>query len=249
MRPFVFAPPCCPMRWKLLRRRLSVTAPRMIVRSHLPWPLRWAVAAVALGFSAAIALWAFEFGKDIAGLDRDAKEELSRLRAEASDLRSEREKAQSIANTAESLLKTERAAQERLATQLRQIEAENLALKADLGFFERLLPASGAGEGLAVRSFQVEALAAGQLRYQVLVMLNGKPAQGFNGKYDLTVAGMLDGKPWTMAMPGGAKTLDLKQYVRLEGRLDHPPQAVVKTVQFRALDAGGAVRATETFKL
>ena len=47
------------MRWKLLRRRLSVSAPRMIVRSRLPWPLRWAVAAVVLGFSAAIALWAF----------------------------------------------------------------------------------------------------------------------------------------------------------------------------------------------
>ena len=70
------------MRFKLLRRRLSISAPRMIVRSHLPWPLRWAMYAVALGFSAAIALWAFEFGKDIAGLDRGSKEELARLRAE-----------------------------------------------------------------------------------------------------------------------------------------------------------------------
>jgi hypothetical protein len=33
------------MRWKLLRRRLSVSAPRVIVRSHLPWPLRWLVVA------------------------------------------------------------------------------------------------------------------------------------------------------------------------------------------------------------
>ena len=68
------------MRWKLLRRRLSVSAPRMIVRSHLPWPLRWAVAAVVLGFSAAIALWAFEFGKNIAGLDRHSVDELQALR-------------------------------------------------------------------------------------------------------------------------------------------------------------------------
>ena len=52
------------MRWKLLRRRMSISAPRVIVRSHLPWPLRWAVVALALGFSAALALWAFEFGKD-----------------------------------------------------------------------------------------------------------------------------------------------------------------------------------------
>ena len=75
------------MRWKLLRRRLSVSAPRMIVRSHLPWPLRWVVWAVALGFSAALSLWAFEFGKEIAGLDRRASEELVSLRAELKDLR------------------------------------------------------------------------------------------------------------------------------------------------------------------
>jgi len=77
------------MRWKLWRRRLSVSAPRMIVRSHLPWPLRWAVAAVVFGFSAAIALWAFEFGKDIAGLDRDVKAQAAQLEAEVQRLRAE----------------------------------------------------------------------------------------------------------------------------------------------------------------
>jgi len=124
------------MRWKLLQRRLSVSAPRMIVRSHLPWPLRWAVAALMFGFSAAIALWAFEFGKSIAGLDRDAKAELVSLRTEVAQLRSESERATSVANTADSLLKTERATQERLAQQVRQLEAEKQALQGDLGFFE-----------------------------------------------------------------------------------------------------------------
>ena len=35
---------------------------------------------------AALALWAFEFGKDIAGLDSGTKEELVRLRADAAEL-------------------------------------------------------------------------------------------------------------------------------------------------------------------
>ena len=107
------------MRWKLLRRRLSVSAPRVIVRSHLPWPLRWAVAAVVLGFSGALALWAFETGKDLAGLEGDAKQELSQLRVEVQGLRAERDRAQSIANAADGLLKAERATQERLAQDLR----------------------------------------------------------------------------------------------------------------------------------
>ena len=136
------------MRWKLFRRRLSISAPRVAIRSHMPWPLRWVVLAVAFGFSASLALWAFEFGKEIAGLERTSKEEVAQLRSELETLRAERERAQSIANTADSLLKTERVTQDRLSQQLRQSEAEVLALKADLGFFERLLPAAEDGRDL-----------------------------------------------------------------------------------------------------
>lgn len=57
------------MRFRLLRRRLTISAPRVAIRSAMPWPLRWLVLALALGLSAATALWAFEFGKSIAGLE------------------------------------------------------------------------------------------------------------------------------------------------------------------------------------
>jgi hypothetical protein len=147
----------------------------MIVRSHLPWPLRWAFVAVMLGFSAALAVWAFETGKSLAGVGRDAQDELLRLRAEVTQLREQRDRAQAVANSSESLLKAEQAAQRRLAEQLKQAESEAMTLKADLGFFERLLPA-GSGEGLAVRAFQVEAIAPGQLRYQVLVRRSSRAA-------------------------------------------------------------------------
>ena len=177
------------MRWKLLRRRLSISAPRMIVRSHLPWPLRWIVFALMLGFSAAIGLWAFEFGKDIAGLDRNAKAELAELRIEVAKLRSEREGAQSIANTAESLLRAEKAAQEKLAQQLRQVEAENLGLKGDLGFYQRLLPA--AGNDLSVRALQASAQSPTQTRFQALLMQIGKNLPEFAGRYEVQLLSLI----------------------------------------------------------
>ena len=74
------------MRFRLLRRRLTISAPRMAVRSALPWPFRWAVLAIVLGFCAAISLWAFEFGKDIAGLEKGSKDELLQLRGEVLSL-------------------------------------------------------------------------------------------------------------------------------------------------------------------
>lgn len=217
------------------------------MRSHLPWPLRWAVAAVALGFSAAIALWAFELGKGLAGLDRHDKEELGQLRAEVQRLRGENERAVSLSNTVDSLLKTERAAQERLAQQVRQLEAERQTLRQDLGFFERLLPA--AGEGLQLRGLMAEASQAGQLRYQMLVMQIGRDAGEFSGRYELLLSGQLDGKAWALGLPEGSRVLKLRQYARVEGLVDHPPGAVVKTVQARVIDAKGAIRATQTIKL
>lgn len=237
------------MRWKLLRRRLSISSPRVIVRRHLPWPLRWAVWALMLGFSAALAMWAFEFGRDIAGLDRHAKEELQKLRAEVLQLRSEREKAISIANTAESLLKTERAAQDKLVEQLKSAETDNVALRNDLGFFEKLLPVAKS-EGVSIRSVQADQAMPGQVRYQVLVMQSGgKNTPMFNGRYDVTLTGTLDGKAWSFSPPGGGQPLQLKQYLRLDGMIEHAQEAVVKSVSVRVMDSSGAVRASQTTKL
>jgi hypothetical protein len=238
------------MRWKLLRRRLSISAPRVTVRRHMPWPLRWAAVAVMFGFSAAIALWAFEFGKDLAGLDKDAKIELRRLREEQAELRSDRDKAQSVANTAESLLKTERAAEERLAAQLRQSESDRLALQADLGFFQQLIPqGGGTPAGLSVRGFQADVAAPGHVRYQLLVMQSGRGPTQFNGRYELTLTGTVDGQPWTSSAAGANQPLQVKQYARVEGMIDCPPQAVLKSAQVKVTDAGGAVRALQTLKL
>lgn len=233
------------MRWKLLRRRLSIAAPRVIVRRHLPWPLRWAVAALVLGFSAAIGLWAFELGKEIAGLDQQAKTELIRLRAESVELREARDKAQSVAHTADSLLKAERAAQERLAQQLHKLELEHQALKSDLGFFERLLPASTA-EGVAIRAAQLGMIEPGLVRYQVLVMQSGKNPPEFKGRIDLILQGTVDGRAWSMPVKLPDARLALTQYARLDGQIDVPKSALVKTLQVKIMDGGGAVRASHT---
>ena len=236
------------MRFRLLRRRLTISAPRMAVRSAMAWPLRWAAAAIVLGFCAAIALWAFEFGKDIAGLDTGAKEELLRLRNDMAKLREERDKAQSVFNTSASLITAERATQERLTAQVRALEAENRALRDDLGFFDKLMPASGT-EGVAIRGLQAEVLGGGsQLRWQVLVIQPVKNAPEFRGKLELSIAGTLNGKPWMMELPEGAQPLRFSQYRRVEGMVDLPSQAVVKNVSAKLVE-GTATRAVQSIKL
>ena len=200
-----------------------------------------------LGFCAAIALWAFEFGKDIAGLDTGAKEELLRLRVDMAKLREERDKAQSVFNTSASLITTEKAAGERMASQIKQLEAENRALRDDLGFFEKLMPATGA-EGVTIRGLQAEVVGGSQLKWQVLVIQPVKNAPEFRGKLELSFSGTLDGKPWMMQLPGGAMPLQFRQYRRVEGMVDLPPNAVVKNVSAKLLE-GTATRAVQSVKL
>ena len=242
------------MRFRLLRRRLTISAPRMAVRSAMPWPVRWVVLAVVLGFCAAISLWAFEFGKDIAGLDHSAKVELVRLRAELSDVRAEldkakeeRDQAQFIANTAGTLVTTEKAAQEKVLMQLKQLEIDNRALRDDLGFFEKLIP-TGGGDAVAIRGLQAELQAGNALRWQVLVIQANRNAAEFSGRIDVVFSGVLNGKAWSAPLSGGPQAIKVKQYGRLEGLFEVPPQVTVKGVTAKLLD-GNTVRATQTIKL
>lgn len=239
------------MRWRLIRRRLSISAPRMSVRSHLPWPVRWVLAALVLGFSGAIGLWAFEFGRNIAGLSpgaRPASDDLVQVRQQLDDTRQERDRAQSLANAADSLIKAERATQTRLTEQVKALEAENQVLKDDLGFFERLLPASS--EGLSVRGLQADLPAQGQLRFQVIVMQHGGRVQPeFKGRYELLLSGTFDGKPWIQPGPVVSQPLQFKQYRRVDGTVQYPANAVVKQVQVRVLDDNGKEVATQSLRM
>ena len=80
-------------------------------------------------------------------------------------------------------------------------------------------------------------------------MQAGKAPPEFGGRYEVTLTGVLDGKPWTLVQPGGPKPLQLKQYLRVEGMIDHPPLAVVKAVSVRVTNKNGDVKATQTLKL
>ena len=235
------------MRFRLLRRRLTISAPRMAVRSALPWPFRWAMIAFVFGFCAAIGLWAFEFGKVIAGLDGGAGEELATLRVEAGKLRQERDQAQSVANTSQTLLTAEKAAQGQLLAQYKQLEIDNLGLRDDLGFFEKLIPLTGV-EGIAIRGLQAEVTEDRRLRWRVLLIQPQKNVAEFRGSLEITFTGLLNGKPWSIALPNGAPAVKFTQFGRFQGVLDLPQQALVKNVSAKVLE-GSVVKAAQSATL
>jgi hypothetical protein len=220
----------------------------------MPWPVRWAIVALVFGFCAAIGLWAFEFGRDIAGLENGSQTEVMNLRekvktlqAEVEAAREQRDQAQSIANTAGVLVAAEKASSERLASQLKQSDDDNRRLRDDLGFFEKLIPNSSS-EALAIRGMQAEPLEGGKLRWQVLVIQSKKNAPELVGRVEISFSGLVGGKPWSSAPPVISVPLKVSQYGRLEGVFDVPPQVGVKAMTAKVMDGSG-LRASQTIKL
>lgn len=242
------------MRLRLLFRRLTVSSPRMSVRSNLPWPLRWIAFAIVFGFSASISLWAFEFGKEIAGLDKGVKQALEKsrllnaaLEAEVEQMKRERDQALSISNTAGTVMTSERAAQEKLIEQIKLLTADNQGLKDDLGFFEKLIPSAG-NEQISIRSLQAEFLSQREIKWQVLIIQAAKNSPEFSGRLEVSLSGLQNGKPWTSLVPTGQQAFKIKQYGRFDGVYDIPPQVVVKEVTTRVLE-GAVIKAVKTQKL
>ena len=173
--------------------------------------------------------------------------ELARLQLELAGLRAERDKAQSVANTASTLLTSEKVTQERLTVQVKNLEADNRRLRDDLGFFEKLIPTTGVG-GIAIRSLQAQVEQGRVVKWQVLVIQAVKDPVEFSGRLELSFVGVQNGKPWAAALPGGPQVFKLKQYGRLDGVFDLPPHAVIKEVSARVLD-GSVTKAVQTVKL
>ncbi len=229
---------------KLWWQRFSVSAPRMTIKSHLPWPLRAVFLAIVLGLGGAIAMWAYDAGRNFTGFgDKGPSvEQYAALRAELEKVAKERDEYQATVDAAESQLNIEKSLQTQLSTQIKSLEVQNNKLKEDLAFFESVLPSDAGKQGVTIRRLYAEMVDPAHLRYRVLLMQGGKNAGDFNGNYQLVVNVVQNGKNAmiTFPKPDAAANfrLSFKHYQRVEGVLDIPAGAVVKSVQIKVLERG-----------
>ena len=77
---------------KLLKRKFGISAPRVAVRPHIPWYLRWLVVTVLAALALALAWGMYDAGRKFAGFDKtEFSQELGRLSALSTRLQQENE--------------------------------------------------------------------------------------------------------------------------------------------------------------
>jgi len=236
------------MRWKLWMRNMSVSAPRVTVRSTLPWPLRALLGFLAAALAAAAGVAVYEYGRDFSGPDRrELAAEIEQLSIQLRETAAERERGTALANSYEGELKVERAAQEQLMQQVRTLENETTRLKEDLAFYDSLLPAGKSDKGVVIRSFRLQPEDESQrVRFRLLIQQSGKADRDFVGSVKMEVkftqksGNFIYEIPEADATPERAKAFELsfRHYQRLEGTFTLPTGAVARSVLVRVLAAG-----------
>lgn len=238
------------MQSKLLRAvkgRFGIDAPRLSVRTRVPWPLRAMAIVVLVLAGLLLGQWVFETGARVAGFERGrSQEELSELRARTTRLQQENEQLKSDNLRKTQQIEIEQTTHADLAKSLRSLQDENAALREDNAVFRNLL-APNEGAGPAIYKFKIErnSALAGEYRYRLLLLKADKKEQTFHGRIQFLISGEQEGKKASMLVPqtnGKAQSIpvEFKYYQRLEGVFQMPSTWVVKQVQVRLFEAGAS---------
>ncbi|HMX16271.1 MAG TPA: hypothetical protein PKD29_05410 [Rhodocyclaceae bacterium] len=242
------ADPRSALIWRRLRSRFGISAPKVAVRTHLPWYWRAASIVVLLAISIALAGWVYDAGRRFAGFDRsETEQELKDLRDKVAALDKDLAEARKVANAGESKLSIEAAAARQLADQVKRLEQENGRLKEDLAVFENLAAKeNGTTAPVSIQRFSVDpGPDGGAYRYRMLVAAQGgKKEKETRVDLQFRVVVQQGGKAATIEIPAAGDpdsqkySIGFKYFRRVEGTFRVPADARVKSVEARLVQGG-----------
>ncbi len=232
---------------RAVRRKFGIAAPRMSIRTHVPWYWRWLFVVSAFAVGLALAWWMYDIGNALTGLDhRETRQELADLRERLSKLQRETGKFEAEAVVAKRQVEVEVATQRELAKSAKALQDENARLKEDITFFRNLMSTDGkAGSSVRLYRFKVEHSGfPNEYHYQSLFLQSGTRGQDFQGRVRFLANTLQKGKKIVMPIASAGSNnaldvaLDFKYYQRVEGIFQVAPGTEVKSVEVRVFEKG-----------
>jgi len=234
--------------WRSVRQHFGISAPRMAVRTHLPWWGRAVVVITLVGMIVGMWWWGFDFGQIFGGFNRQEVEaRLVTLEAESKKLRTEAIDIRAKNATLESELAMARGAQETQQKQSIELAGENAQLKEELAFLQKLVSDSSKQIGVQLQRLSVERDSDEMWHYNLLVVRGGSPKDDFEGRLVLQASVLPpDGGMRTVTLPDDEPdaqaplNLRFKYYQRVEGTLRLPPGSRLTALTAKAYETGNA---------
>lgn len=228
--------PAVSLKLRRIRRHFGIAAPKLVVRSHVPWPW-FALLGSLLLVLVVVVVWLVMQRNETGEMGR----EVQTLRQQLQELDEELGVLRATAGTRQNAVSIERATQQQLLTRIQNLERENGALKEDILLFERLIPAVGEDAEVRIENFRVIHDGGGRYRYRILLAFRpDRQNPEFRGRLQLAVRFTLAGKEQQVLLPdkrvaAGEYQLELKQFLRREGVFELPFNAQIGAVEARVL--------------
>lgn len=241
--------PAVSLKIRKFRRRFGITAPRVVVRTHVSW--QWYLAGGALVALVVLTIVGLALQRGDAGT---MEAELQSLRLQVRSLDEELLRYRSTAGTERNAVEMERSTQQRLLDRVRALELENAALKEDMLLFERLIPPAGEEGAIRLENFRVVSDGGRHFRYRVLMSFHsGKQTPEFRGRLEFLVTFVQGGKSQEMVIPSrrersGEFQVEVRNFLRKEGGFELPAGARLQSVEARVLQ-GDTLRARRVAQL
>ena len=236
-----------------LRSRFGIAAPRLTVRTHLPWHWRAASVIIIIAASLALAGWIYDAGRSIAGFKNSAMDTLkTRVEEQEDELKQLRASVTSVS----ARLQIEQAAQEQFKKHSAQLEEENIRLKEELAVFENMAQGRGVEGSLAISRLRISPAGAdGSYGYTLLATRQqGKKDGDFRGQLQLQLNVQQAGGSAMINLPAAGDPeisryqVSFRNFQRLEGRFRIPEGAQLLSVEARLVQ-DGSVKATQRITL
>jgi len=229
-----------------LRRWFGITAPRVAVRTHVPWYWRLLTIGAFAALLSGVVWMTYEYGMELAGFRQsEAARELAQLRQSLHERESRIGELQGSVAASERQLQIERATFGDLERQVKALSAENAALREDLAFFQSLMSAESKSAALTVNRFRVRRdTVPGEYRYRLLLVQTGQRVGEFRGKLQFIVNLEQGDRQIVVRLPPESEKkvkdyeLSFKFFQRVEGTFKVSPDAVLKSMEVRVFENG-----------
>lgn len=232
-----------------IKRKFSISAPRLAVRPHVPWYVRWAITIPFIVAAGALVWWAYDSGLELAGFHRgQAEKELDVLRDRVAFLEAENAKLANLTAADERQVQIEHSAMLETSNQVKSLNDENQRLKEDLSFFQNLPLTGGRETDLSIHRMKVEADSLpGEYHCRLLLVQNVQQrAKEFQGNMQLLANGEQDGKKVVIQFPQenssdiAAHQLSFKYYQRVDRVFTIPADMHLDSVEVRVFEKGAS---------
>ncbi len=231
--------------WRRVKRSFSISAPKLSVRPHIPWYLRWSLTVPFVLAALALAWWAYGSGLELAGFHREeTQEELTKLRGQVAKLGVENTQLSSQVAQYERQIQIEQASSKETSKQLKNLTDENARLQEDLAFFQNLTSTRGKEGELGVHRLRLERdKMPGEYHLRMLLVQSGQRAKEFVGNYQLVATMLKDGQRTTQVFPQNTSEsaqfqLNFKYYQRIEQSIQLPQDVQLESIQVRIFEQG-----------